>query len=1066
MSSTGENLTAQGFDEAFARISELVKNFEAKESFYLSPQYPESQARIDFIDKFWIAQGWDVYHERQRDPYKQEVKVERNVFVQNERRKRADYTFLSNNFRDPSFFVEAKKPQRNLQTEENYFQTIRYGWNGCTPISVLTDFEEFHILDCRYKPDPVNILSKLIKRFHYSDYLDVEKFAEIYYLFSREAVSTRAIEHFAETHLKPVGKSVQRTLFGGAYQRIDESFLQELDRYREALANAFIKVNPLVNDAELTEVTQRALDRLVFMRFLEDKLIETDPIVENLGSHGTTWSDFIAESARLDRTYNGIIFKNHRLLDSANFGVDENVFASLREELARHNTPYDFNSIPIYILGSIYERFLGKTIVISDNRVKIEPKLEVRKAGGVYYTPEFIVRYLVENTVGVLIKDKTPEQIRKMRFADIACGSGSFLLDIYDLLLRHHTAYYNRKSNRAKALKARCIEREDGTFQLSLWQKREILLNNIYGMDIDPQAVEVAQLSLCLKLLEEETPISTHRHQLEFRDALLPNLNRNIVCGNSLVSWDIRDMPLFPPDEERKINPINFENAFPEVMKAGGFDAIVGNPPYIRIQALQEISPAAVSYYKEHYISASKGNYDIYVVFLERALTLLNDTGLLGYILPHKFFNSKYGSPVRNLITKGKYLAKVVHFGDQQVFADSKTYTCLVFLDKAGRDEVKVIKVSDLEAWRSKGEGITGIVPSRKLGASEWTFSVGPGSKLFERLHKLPHNLKDVTSRIFQGVITSADTVFLFKDYDGTDDSSVTRVFSQQLQSWNEVESAILKPVVRSGSIHRYRAESNAKVLLPYEVANSSARLFNPAELQRNYPLAWAYLNKNKAFLEQRETGKFRDEKWYRFGRSQNLGMWEQPKLMVPYMITELASYLDAGDGFYFVNVTTGGYGITSRENAGSLEYLCALLNSPLLDFYFKQISTNFVGGYFAANKQYIEHLPIRVINFADQGDKKRHAKIVDLVRELQNTKRSWTQAVSDRDVSFYSHKADNLYKQINEIICELYSLKDNEIAFIESLGSPREVLLPVKQGELTSESIRSAVKKVSSEAR
>jgi len=332
LAQTIQPTTERPFDEAFERVNKLVLNFREKEGYYLSPLYPESQARIDFIDKFWIAQGWDVYHEKQPDPYKQEVKVERNIIFPNERRKRADYTFLAPNFRDASFFVEAKKPQGNLKTEENYFQTIRYGWNGCTPVAVLTDFEEFHILDCRFKPDPTNVLSRLIKQFHYTEYLDKDKFSEIYFLFSREAVANRAIERFAESHLKPVGKAIQRNLFGGGYQRIDESFLQELDRYREQLAGAFKNANSTLDSAELTEVTQRTLDRLVFMRFLEDKLIETEPIVENLGARTTTWFDFVSESHRLDNIYNGIIFKKHRLIDSPDFQIDEQVFSGIRED--------------------------------------------------------------------------------------------------------------------------------------------------------------------------------------------------------------------------------------------------------------------------------------------------------------------------------------------------------------------------------------------------------------------------------------------------------------------------------------------------------------------------------------------------------------------------------------------------------------------------------------------------------------------------------------------------------------------------------------------------------------
>ena len=289
--------------------------------------------------------------------------------------------------------------------------------------------------------------------------------------------------------------------------------------------------------------------------------------------------------------YNGVVFKRHDILDADEFQVDERAFAGICERLAHINSPYDFNAIPLHILGAIYERFLGKVIVATEKRARVEEKPEVRKAGGVYYTPEYIVRYIVANTVGKLIENKTPAQIAEMRFADIACGSGSFLLGVYDLLLRHHGNYYNSlpKAERARAVKqGDCIDRE-GKLYLSLRAKREILLNNIYGVDIDAQAVEVAQLSLYLKLLEEETTASAKQYLLEFAHTaklkkLLPDLGKNIVCGNSLIGMDIINGKLFAADEERKLNPMNFEDVFPETMKRGGFDAVVGNPPYVLLQ--------------------------------------------------------------------------------------------------------------------------------------------------------------------------------------------------------------------------------------------------------------------------------------------------------------------------------------------------------------------------------------------------------------------------------------------------------------------------------------------------
>ena len=633
-------------DSAFKIIGGLVETFRSNEHHYRTPTYSEAEARKDFIDKFWIALGWDVNHDRQTNPYEQEVKVERPVAAGGAQR-RADFAFyVAPNFHDVRFFVEAKKPSVEIGGKENYFQLIRYAWNSETPIAVLTDFEQFHVLDCRYKPDIETALNRSLARYHYSDYASPEKFAEIYWRFSREAVGGASLEKYAGELPKPRGKAKQRGLFPGGCQSIDESFLAELDEYRSTLARTFKNRNPKLDSETLTELAQRTLDRLVFLRFLEDKGIEPSRLVERFGDTGTAWEDFIAAGRRLDGIYNGIVYKQHGILDSARFRVDEDAFANICRSLAHANSPYDFNAIPIHILGSIYERFLGKVIVATDKRVKVQEKPEVRKAGGVYYTPEYIVRYIVENTVGKLIAGKTPDQIAEMRFADIACGSGSFLLGVFDLLLKYHGSYYN--DNPGKARKGDCIER-DGKLYLSLHKTREILLNNIYGVDIDAQAVEVCQLSLYLKLLQEETETSARQYLMDFEHVermkkLLPDLSRNIVCGNSLIGTDILDGQLFVGEEERKLNPMNFEDAFPEVMKRGGFDAIVGNPPYGA-----ELTAVSEDYLRAKFKTATK-DLDTYALFMEQVLKLTKPGGRISMIVPTGWYSGAKFPALRRFV--------------------------------------------------------------------------------------------------------------------------------------------------------------------------------------------------------------------------------------------------------------------------------------------------------------------------------------------------------------------------------------------------------------------------------
>jgi hypothetical protein len=411
---------------------------------------------------------------------------------------------------------------------------------------------------------------------------------------------------------------------------------------------------------------------------------------------------------------------------------------------------------------------------------------------------------------------------------------------------------------------------------------------------------------------------------------------------------------------------------------------------------------------------------------------LLNKRGRLGFILPHKFFNAQYGKPLRTLVAKGNHLAEVVHFGDRQVFAGATTYTCLLFLDKSGTRQCQFVKVNDLNTWSKTREATEGTIPADRITPDEWNFSIGKSMGLFDRLSRILVKLGDISTRMFVGQQTSADTVYLFKELQERKKDGTIRVFSKALNDWITLESGILKSVIRSGSIHRYKAEPTAFVLFPYEVEASSARLLPPIRMQKEYPLAWDYLNRNKKLLEYREKGKFQDSRWYRFGRSQNLGMWEQPKLMIPYMITQLAAYLDRTDNYYFINVTTGGYGITISESWGNLAYLCGLLNSRLLDFYLKQVSTNFHGGYFAANKQYIEQLPIRTINFSDPTDKARHDQMVGLVDRMLSLNKQLLTAKTAHEKTILQRQIDATDRQIDRLVYELYGLTDEEIKIIE----------------------------------
>ncbi|MCL2075024.1 MAG: Eco57I restriction-modification methylase domain-containing protein [Betaproteobacteria bacterium] len=1025
------------FLQAHKKVVELINHFDSyAQQKYFQPDYREAETRKDFIDPLLKALGWDVDHERQRNPYEQEVKVESGLVVHDARaQKRADYAFyLAPNFRDVRFYVEAKKPNIHLdQNIDAHFQTLRYGYSAGTPLAVLTDFAQIIVLDCRRRPRPdSSALQQVYKSWHYGSFRNPDKFAEFYWLFSREAHADGSYLRRVDELPKPRGGARQRGLFKGGYQSVDESFLLELTEYRETLAKAFKKADASLDSVELTELVQRALDRLVFMRFLEDKQIETEVRVSKLGKGKNAWGDFQAASHRLDKTYNGIVFKHLPRLDDAGFQVDEDVFGGICECLAAENSPYNFDAIPIHILGSIYERFLGSVIRATAKQVKVEEKPEVRKAGGVYYTPEYIVRYIVAQTVGKLIAGKTPDEISKMRFADIACGSGSFLLGVYDELLRYHVDWYNHPNRSKEAKEARCVKTDEGRWRLSLAQRRNILQNNIYGVDLDRQAVEVAQLSLFLKLLEEERAASVHQYRLDFaRNAnmkkLLPDLRRNIVCGNSLISWKIAGLAGLSREDELRLNLLNFRDEFPKIMRSGGFDAIVGNPPYVRIQNFKKANPIAAKLLKENYRSAAKGNYDIYVAFVERGMSLFNASGKLGFIVPNKFFTAQYGEPLRGLIAESGTIESIVHFGDQQVFEGATTYTCILTLGRSQSNKFLYETVNDLEDWKDGKAQKIGYLPSSSVTRLEWNFVIGKSGELFQRLQSTCTPLENA-AEIFVGVQTSADYIFhLSRIGEG-------RYFSDVFQSEVEIEDGLMKPLLSGIDVSSYRHPLTATryILFPYRINGEEATLLPWDELRLRFPKGAEYLSDKQGVLRFREGGKFADANWYRFGRSQNIGKQGRSKLCVPRLVNRLGVASDFSGDFVLDNVDVCGLSMRTDTKV-DLRYTLGVLNSHLLAWVFPYLSASFRGGFLSANRQFLGQLPFRSIDFSNPRDKSLHDRMVALVEQMLEAKKQEANATATHAVESASRRCTMLEREIDDLVYELYGLTEEEISLVEN---------------------------------
>ena len=713
--------------------------------------------------------------------------------------------------------------------------------------------------------------------------------------------------------------------------------------------------------------------------------------------------------------------------------VDDKTLKPILQSLYfEHGSPYNFGVLPVEILGTVYERFLGKVIrLTAGHQAKVEEKPEVRKAGGVYYTPAYIVSYIVHNTIGKQIEGKSPADLaggkngRAFRVLDMACGSGSFLIGAYQFLLDHCLKWY--QANPSKKYAKAVWQNAKGETRLTIAERKRILTTHIFGVDIDRQAVETTKLSLLLKALEGENDTTLSRQMTLFHERALPNLSDNIKCGNSLIASDFSVVP----EDLVRVHAFDWPAQFPEAMKAGGFDAVIGNPPYIRIQTLKETNPESVNYLKEHYAAAAKGNYDIYVVFVERALSLLCPAGRLGYILPHKFFNAQYGQALRAHLASGKHISGITHFGHQQVFKGATTYTCLLFTQKSPAANLRYAKVDDLEKWALTKDETVVLVPADKLTGGDWAFAAGPAASLLDKLRQQPATLESVTYRIFQGLKTSADKIYIVEQRQRKGKQVLVWSPEKQAEYW--LEDGLLHPLIKGGDSRRFvMTKTERLILFPYEKQGSGVSdLITEAELRKRFPKTWGYLKENKRYLEMRENGKMLGPKWYAYIYPKALDVMPLPKLFTPDLAACASfSYDETGECF-FTGGVAGGYGLLPKPGV-SPKFLLGLLNSRLLNWIIGQTGTQMRGGYFSFEARFIRSLPIQQPDLKNPTNQARHDKLVLLVEKMLVLMPKLRGATSESEKAALQNAVTTTDAEIDRLVYELYGLTEEEIKIVE----------------------------------
>ncbi|MFH1826317.1 MAG: TaqI-like C-terminal specificity domain-containing protein [bacterium] len=629
-------------------LRELTEKFRGNLSQYTDKTYKEQRLRMDFVDAFFELLDWDLSNKQGAIEEFRDVVIEDNLEISGTQ-KYPDYTFRIGN--EPVFFVETKKPAINLKEAIDPAQQVRrYGYSAKRNISILTDFEEFAIYDTRVKPGKNDQAS--VARLFYCTFEDYEKNWDFLSgLLAKNAVKKGSINNY-------VGKGTKR-----GTSEVDKDFLRLIEHWRGALAKNIARNNKRTNLDGINLAVQKIIDRTIFLRICEEKGIEQFENLRNIGEDKAVYEKLARYFDKANKKYNSELFKPDDFVNGLK--IDDDVLRDIIKDIYYPECPYAFSVLPVEILGNIYEQFLGKTIHLTESRqARIVEKPEVRKAGGVYYTPKYIVDYIVKNTVGEKIKGLTPKKIEKIKILDPACGSGSFLLGAYTYLLNYHLVYYTKKENLAKALKNKLVyPSKKDSYKLTIKEKQGILLNNVFGVDIDGQAVEVTKLSLMLKLLEGESDESAGMLFKYSETKLLPTLSDNIKCGNSLIGPDFykdKNLSLFGNEEMKKINVFDWQKEFSGIFKAGGFDCVIGNPPYINLANLPEKERM---YFQKSYYSC-KNKSDLYSFFIEKCMAVSKvHSRKLGFIVPHTWLATDSFVRFRGLLFKTQSLEKLVEMG-------------------------------------------------------------------------------------------------------------------------------------------------------------------------------------------------------------------------------------------------------------------------------------------------------------------------------------------------------------------------------------------------------------------
>ncbi|MCR4313474.1 MAG: N-6 DNA methylase [Candidatus Roizmanbacteria bacterium] len=1029
-------------DESKEQIKRLVDQFDYDFGGKENPQMKEAQLEDKYLKPFFSYLNWNI-HNQGIEKDREEFRVQTSHKIKNST-KEPDYELWlpdkETNTMKRYLFMEAKDSKYDLQKKVKYMrQAYQYAHSTLslsdhssnrTRLSLLTDFEEFRLFDC-FDPYPLTkddekLYNKYIVEpfdFNYQNY--IKEFDLIWNAFERNNVFNGSLSEYQVTDDQLKKNRIAPDL----------RFLDNLREWRVEFARSMYKSNNEVSDDFLTTASQVMVNRIIFLKMLTDREIEADylsMILERINKDKEEIS--IYDSCRdifqdLDAKYNGEIFKRREEFD---FVIIENkVFKRIIRSLQPEKSVYTLSAMPVEIIGNAYEQFLGEVIVHKGRGLSAEQKPEVQKAGGVFYTPRYIVDYIIKNTVGKkLDKCKSPNDVSKIKILDPACGSGSFLIGAYDYLLEWHLNYYKKQIEKMLEtgktefeIKKRyrnetkyypiqdSVNSNNYILHLTSKLKKNILLNNIHGVDIDENAVEITKFSLSMKSLEDSTRQELYEDVDLFNEKLLPTLDNNIKCGNSLVENDFYDdqLELFP-DQIKKINAFDWNQDFSEIFKCGGFDVVIGNPPWGA-----DLLDEELEYIRKRHSKIIVRMIDTYMYFINKSAALLMENGHFGMIIPSTFLNQSDMKLLRELLLKKYNVNTVINLGEK-VFGPKvlNTSTILAFTNNSQnrKDQITIGDLRHLQPEEKKRH----LNKLAQISKKDWiNIALADAAKTYFTLNILAVKLMSRLSDQFipfKNIINGKIQRGISPDY------TQAFIVDSQTAKQKEIEKELLKPLVLGRHISRYGQLSSSYFIIYLTKKHNIDK----------YPNAKAHLEQYKQNITCREV-KEKKHPWYSLHRPRDPEIFNCTKFIGLTTSREICLAFDK-EGYY---TTDALYLFSLRPDVQLGEnFVLGVLHSKAFQFLYH---TGFQGGQrvipqVKAANLYDLPFPIskngRVSKIPQHTISKLVENLLILNKELTNAKPETQRQQIQRTINHTERKID-------ELVYKLYELSEDEIETIEN---------------------------------